>query len=61
MTILLATDVPSAYLEHKVPFEIYTAASDCQLGAYIMQNGRPGAYHSNKLNGAQRNYAITEK
>jgi hypothetical protein len=36
------------------PFHLYIDASDHQLGAVIMQNKKPIAFHSWKLNKAQR-------
>ena len=47
---LLAKDVFIRYPDPNKPFHVYADASNIQLGAVIMQDNRPVAYFSRKLN-----------
>jgi RNase H-like domain found in reverse transcriptase len=57
----IARQVQLKYPNFSKPFDIYTDASDNQLGAVISQNRWPVAFYSCKLNRAQQNYTTMEK
>lgn len=58
---VIGKSVTLAYPDFNETFDIYTDSSDKQLGGVITQKGRPLAFYSRKLRGAQLNYTVTEK
>jgi hypothetical protein len=61
MRLLMAADALAAYPDHNERFNVYTDTSDLQLGAFIIQEGRPVAYFSCKLTKSQQNYTTMGK
>jgi hypothetical protein len=59
--LLMAADALAAYLDHNKRFNIYTDASDFQLGTCIIQDRRLVACFSRKLTKSQQNYTTMEK
>ena len=58
---MVAQEAMLAYPDFSKPFHIYTDASDYQLGAVIMQNEKPLAFYTQKLNPAQTKYPTGEQ
>lgn len=57
----IAKQVVLAYPDFSKPFEIYTDASQHQLGSVIMQSDRILAFYSRKLTDAQTRYTVGER
>ena len=50
-----------SYPDFSQPFDLYTDASDTQLGATLIQKGKPLGFYTRKLNDAQAKYTVGEK
>jgi hypothetical protein len=59
--LVMAADALAAYPGNNKRFDVYTDASDFQLGACIIQEGKPVAYFLQKLTKSQQNYTTMEK
>jgi hypothetical protein len=57
----MAVNTLAADPDHNKWFDVYTDVSDFQLGACIIQEGRPVAYFSRKLTKSQQTYTTMEK
>jgi len=58
--LLLASSVLS-HPDFSIPFEVFSDASENGIGGCINQNGKPVAFYSRKLIGAETRYSIPEK
>ena len=58
---IVACDTLLIYPDFNKCFDIHTDSSDFQIGAVIIQNGKPIAFYSLKLTGLQTGYTVTEK
>jgi hypothetical protein len=61
MRLLMTANALAAFRDHNKRFDVYTNASDFQLGACIIQEGGPVAYFLQKLTKSQQNYTTMEK
>jgi hypothetical protein len=57
----IARDVVLTYPDYSEKLEIYTDASNSQIGSVITQKNRPLAFFSRKLSDTQKQYNSTEK
>jgi hypothetical protein len=58
---VIGREVLLAYPDFNALFQTHTDACKTQIGAVISQNGKPIAFCSRKMNGAQQNCTVTEK
>ncbi len=61
MCLLMAANALAADPDHNKRFDVYTDASDFQLGACFILEGRLVAYFLQKLTKSQQNYTTIEK
>jgi hypothetical protein len=59
--IIISKETLLTFPNFNEPFHIFTDASKYQLGAVIMQNNKPLAFYSRKLNAAQQKYTTGEQ
>ena len=52
--LIVGCETLLSYPDYNLPFEIHTDASHTQLGVVISQNNKSIAFHSRKLQPAQR-------
>ena len=58
---MLTKHVTLAFPDFEKPFDLYTDASDQQLGAILVEDGKHLGFYTRKFNSAQLNYTVGEK
>ena len=58
---IISQNVLLAYPNFDLPFQNHTEAFDFQLGLLTVQNGKPLAFYSRKLNISQKGHAVGER
>jgi hypothetical protein len=58
---ILSKEARLSYPDFSKRFDLYTHASDLQLGATLVQEVKPLGFYTRKLNSAQMNYTVGEK
>ena len=58
---MIKLETELAFRNWRKPFHIYFDAIDVQLGATLVQEGKPPDFYTRKLNNAQTNYTVGEK
>ena len=61
LKVAIATSPILVVVNPRKPFVVETDASANVVGAVLLQDGRPVAFESKKLNSAQRNYSAYER
>ena len=61
MKRVMSEEAILAFPDFNKTFHVYTDASDYQLGGVIMQEGKPLAFYTRKLNDAQTRYSTGEQ
>jgi len=57
----VSKDALLSFPDYTLPFELYTDASEYQMGAVLMQGTKTLAFWSRKLKPEQKNYSVGEK
>ena len=57
---MIKTEVKLAFPDFTKPFHLYTDASNIQLGATLIKDGKPLGFHTRKLSDTQINYTVGE-